>query len=203
VLTAVSGVVDAASFLSLGQVFVANMTGNVVFVGLAIAGAPGFSIVSSLAALAGFLAGAALGGAAEDRLGPDRARLLRAATATELALLAVALVVVAIAGSDLPRGVADGVVVVAALAMGVQSTTARRLKVFDLNTVVLTMTLTGAAAELRHGDRFAILRRALAAGAMIAGAALGAFLVLQVSTEAALGLAVALLALVAGTVRPP
>ena len=41
ILTAVSGVVDAVSILSLGRVFVANMTGNVVFVGFAIAGAPG------------------------------------------------------------------------------------------------------------------------------------------------------------------
>jgi hypothetical protein len=30
-LTVVTGVVDAASYLSLGHVFVANMTGNVVF----------------------------------------------------------------------------------------------------------------------------------------------------------------------------
>ena len=41
ILTAVSGVVDAVSILSLGRVFVANMTGNVVFVGFAIAGGAG------------------------------------------------------------------------------------------------------------------------------------------------------------------
>ena len=35
------GVVDAVSILSLGRVFVANMTGNVVFVGFALAGASG------------------------------------------------------------------------------------------------------------------------------------------------------------------
>ena len=44
VLTVVTGVVDAVSILSLGRVFVANMTGNVVFVGFAIAGASGFSL---------------------------------------------------------------------------------------------------------------------------------------------------------------
>jgi hypothetical protein len=40
-LTATTGVVDAVSILSLGRVFVANMTGNVVFVGFALVGAPG------------------------------------------------------------------------------------------------------------------------------------------------------------------
>ena len=61
-LTANTGVVDAVSILSLGRVFVANMTGNVVFVGFAVAGAPGFSLSASLWALAGFVAGAYAGG---------------------------------------------------------------------------------------------------------------------------------------------
>ena len=58
VLTGVTGIVDAVSILGLGRVFVANMTGNVVFIGFALAGAPGFSVTGSFSALAGFLAGA-------------------------------------------------------------------------------------------------------------------------------------------------
>src|SRR5213592_2133304 len=73
VLTVLTGVVDAVSILSLGRVFVANMTGNVVFVGFALAGASGFSLSASVSALAGFLVGAALGGAAVERLGAHRA----------------------------------------------------------------------------------------------------------------------------------
>src|SRR5689334_10344302 len=61
-LTVVTGLVDAVSILRLGRVFVANMTGNVVFVAFAAAGAPGFSLVASLIALAGFLVGAVAGG---------------------------------------------------------------------------------------------------------------------------------------------
>jgi uncharacterized protein DUF1275 len=38
-LTIVTGVVDAVAYLRLGHVFVANMTGNVVFLGFAAAGA--------------------------------------------------------------------------------------------------------------------------------------------------------------------
>ena len=37
-LTAVTGLVDAVSYLALGHVFTANMTGNVVFLGFALAG---------------------------------------------------------------------------------------------------------------------------------------------------------------------
>jgi len=47
-LTVVSGIVDAVSYLGLGHVFTANMTGNVVLVGFGIAGAPGFSVTASL-----------------------------------------------------------------------------------------------------------------------------------------------------------
>ena len=60
-MTLVTGLVDAFSYLLLGHVFVANMTGNVVFLGFALAGAPGFSVVASLAALASFASGALLG----------------------------------------------------------------------------------------------------------------------------------------------
>src|SRR4051812_49887058 len=76
VLTVLTGVVDAVSILSLGRVFVANMTGNVVFVGFALAGAPGFSLGASLSALGGFLVGAGVGGLAVDRLGSSRGRLV-------------------------------------------------------------------------------------------------------------------------------
>lgn len=80
--------------------------------------------------------------------------------------------------------------------MGAQNAAVRQLKVFDLTTTVLTMTLTGIAADMRQRDRFAIVRRMLAVGAMLAGAVLGAVLVLEVSNVAALGLATALLAVV-------
>ena len=45
-LTVVTGLVDAFSYLCLGHVFVANMTGNVVFLGFALSGAGAISIVA-------------------------------------------------------------------------------------------------------------------------------------------------------------
>src|SRR5204862_2147685 len=82
-LTVVTGLVDAVSYLTLGHVFVANMTGNVVFLGFALAGASGFSIAASLVALAAFALGAMAGGHLNSRLGAHRGRLLAAATGVE------------------------------------------------------------------------------------------------------------------------
>jgi uncharacterized membrane protein YoaK (UPF0700 family) len=62
VATAVTGVVDAVSFLALGHVFTANMTGNVVFLGFAFTGAPGLSIPYSSLSLLAFFVGALMGG---------------------------------------------------------------------------------------------------------------------------------------------
>jgi uncharacterized membrane protein YoaK (UPF0700 family) len=63
ILTGVTGLVDAVSYLKLGHVFVANMTGNVVFLGFAVADAADFTISASLIAIAAFMAGALAGGA--------------------------------------------------------------------------------------------------------------------------------------------
>jgi uncharacterized membrane protein YoaK (UPF0700 family) len=62
VLTVTTGLVDAVSVLGLGRVFTANMTGNVVFLGFAAVGVPGFSVARAVVALAGFMVGALLGG---------------------------------------------------------------------------------------------------------------------------------------------
>jgi hypothetical protein len=56
-MTLVTGLVDAFSYLVLGHVFVANMTGNVVLLGFALVGAPGFSIAASIAAIAALESG--------------------------------------------------------------------------------------------------------------------------------------------------
>jgi uncharacterized membrane protein YoaK (UPF0700 family) len=196
-LTVVTGVVDAVSILRLGRVFVANMTGNVVFTGFALVGVPGFALTASLAALAGFLAGALLGGLLASRLGRDRALLLRAGAAAELVLVAGAL---ALTAGPLDAATRDGMAALLAVAMGIQNAVARRLAVPDLTTTVLTMTLTGIAADVRAKDHGlgGLSRRVLAVVTMLAGGAVGALLVLHASTAAALGLAAGVLALVTG-----
>src|SRR3974390_2779455 len=107
ILTVVTGLVDAVSILSLGRVFVANMTGNVVFVAFALAGAPGFSLSASLFALLGFLVGAVIGGPFEAKLKAHRGRLLFVGTTFELTCVTIGLVVVAASGTPLSRAAQD------------------------------------------------------------------------------------------------
>lgn len=195
-LTIVTGVVDAVSILQLGRVFVANMTGNVVFVGFAVAGAPGFSLSASLVALAGFVVGAGLGGPLIRRFGSKHAKLLAVAVTIELALVLAALLLAAVAVRPLPGGVKDAMAGLLAIAMGLQNATARMLAVPDLTTTVLTMALTGIAADIRSGSRTAITRRVLSVVTMFGGAVAGAELVLHGEVTAALGVAVGILCLV-------
>jgi uncharacterized membrane protein YoaK (UPF0700 family) len=192
-LTIVTGVVDAVSILALGRVFVANMTGNVVFVGFAIAGAPGFSLSASLAALAGFLIGAFAGGRVIVPLS-NRAVLLRSTVATQSVLVAAALVIALAVGTPFGEGARDGMAALLAIAMGLQNSTARKLAVPDLTTTVLTMTLTGIAADAHDAAHAPVIaRRALAVATMLAGGVCGALLVLEVSAAAALAVATGLL----------
>jgi uncharacterized membrane protein YoaK (UPF0700 family) len=196
VLTVATGVVDAVSILALGRVFIANMTGNVVFIGFALAGAPGFSLAASLLALAGFLLGAAAGGPVVARFRQSRGRLLAVVTTTELVLLAGAVVIAAVSGEPFAATPRNLIVLVAATALGLQNAAARELAVPDATTTVLTMTLTGFAADLRQRNGQVLLRRLLAVGAMLLGAFAGAALVLRESASWALALALLLVAVV-------
>jgi uncharacterized membrane protein YoaK (UPF0700 family) len=83
------------------------------------------------------------------------------------------------------------VIALLALAMGLQNATARRLAVPDLTTTVLTLTLTGLAADSRWagGGSPRPLMRIAAVVTMFAGAVAGATLVLRFSTSAVIGLA--------------
>jgi uncharacterized membrane protein YoaK (UPF0700 family) len=196
-LTLFTGLVDAVSILALGRVFVANMTGNVVFIAFAVAGAAGFSLASSLAALAGFVAGAGAGGRLIRRFGSDRALLLAVGSGMELLFVVAALLVIIVSGSA--PSAAGQAVAAAGLAVGtgLQNAVVRRLAVPDLTTTVLTMTLTGIAADIRAGKPSpAFTRRVLAVVTMFAGAVIGAVLVLHVDATVALVVATAVLAVV-------
>ncbi len=177
-LTVVTGLVDAVSYLGLGHVFAANMTGNIVLLGFGVAGAGGLPVVAPIVSLLAFLLGAAAGGRLAARLA-DRhpvhvARALLAETT-----LAVAAIVVAIV-ADVHAATASGDVVIALLAfsMGIRNATVRRIGVPDLTTTVLTLTLTGLAEESRlaGGSGNGTVRRIAATVAMFGGAVAGALL---------------------------
>lgn len=196
-LTFVTGLVDAYSYLRLGHVFVANMTGNVVFFAFALAGAKGFSILASVLALAAFATGALLGGRIGSRHSSRRQRMLAVGTTLECALVTAALIVSAVS-HPWPEWVHYVIIVLLAVGLGVQNAGARRLGVRDLTTTVLTLTIVGIAADSRlargrgsHGGR-----RLLAVFTMGLGALVGSLLTLRVGTELPFGVGVAVLLVV-------
>jgi uncharacterized membrane protein YoaK (UPF0700 family) len=177
-LTFSTGLVDAVSYLGLGRVFTANMTGNIVLLGFGIAGSGGLPVVAPLVSLAAFLAGSAAGGVLAARTGDRRAEHFARALWIELGLV-LATAIVATLVHVRPSAVSgDVVIALLALAMGVRNATVRRLAVPDLTTTVLTMTLTGLAADSRiaGGSGHGSGRRIAAVLAMLLGAVAGALL---------------------------
>jgi len=196
VLTFTTGLVDAVSYLGLGHVFTANMTGNIVFLGFGIAGSGGLPVLAPLISLAAFLLGAGGGGVLADRIGHRHRQHVARALAIEVSLLAVAAVLAAAVDVRPNTASADVVIALLAFAMGVRNATVRRIGVPDLTTTVLTMTLTGLAADspLAAGDGRGSVRRTAAVVAMFSGALAGALLLktsLVLPIVAAAGLALA------------
>jgi uncharacterized membrane protein YoaK (UPF0700 family) len=198
-LTVVTGLVDAVSYLLLGKVFVANMTGNVVFLGFALAGARGFSPAASVLALAGFASGALAWGRLQ-REPKHRGHTLLLATSAEAALFAVSLILAAAAPHPSATAVRYPLIVLLGLAMGTQNAAVRALKVPDLTTTVLTMIITGIAADAPLGESAAAAsgRRLVAVVAMLLGALFGALLVLHTKEWVAIAVPFALVVVITG-----
>jgi uncharacterized membrane protein YoaK (UPF0700 family) len=200
-MTLVTGLVDAFSYLVLGHVFVANMTGNVVLLGFALAGAPGFSISASGLAIVSFALGALLGGHIGSRRGQNRGRLLSTATGIQSVLFAASVVLAALGGDPVTSGYRYTLIVVLAFAMGIQNAAARKLAVPDLTTTVLTLTITGMAADssATGGKGSKAGRRSIAVAAMLGGALVGAVLVLHAQIFYPLLIALVVIAIVAAS----
>lgn len=179
VLTILSGLLDAASYLGLGHVFTANMTGNIVVLGFAAAGAPGFSAPACLASLAAFLVGAGAAGRLSPQLRSRRAQLLTT-LAVETVMVAAAVVVAAVAGGAGRAGVRYALIILLALAMGMRNATVRRIAIPDMTTTVLTLTLTGLAFDMARGVFTSqTTRRVVSVTTMLLGAYVGALLLLH------------------------
>jgi len=181
-LSATTGLVDAASVLGLGKVFTANMTGNVVFLGFAAAGTPGFKVIPSVLALAAFMAGAwGAGHLARAHVERALGRWLMWAAVAEAALLWIAaLIALDIdVAAQAPKAGVMAVIALTGFAMGLRNATVRQLKVPDLTTTVLTLTITGIAADQVGGRTPNFARRFGAVLSIFAGAAVGALLLMH------------------------
>lgn len=180
-LSMTTGMVDAASVLGLGKVFTANMTGNVVFLGFAATGTPGFHALSYVVALLAFLAGAVGAGHVGKRQeGRPVPHWLTVVAVMEAVLLwsAAAVATSFDVAAQAPEPRLHAIIALTGLAMGLRNGTVRQLKVPDLTTTVLTLTLTGLAADsgLAGGGSPNWGRRIASVVAIFLGAALGALL---------------------------
>ena len=198
-MTVVTGLVDAVSFLSLGRVFTANMTGNVVILAFATARVPGLSIARSSTALLSFLLGALFGGRIMSRAGAgSQVRFAAQAFLLEDAFLfAASLCAIGYKANLLEHSFQSfPLIALTAVAMGARNAAVRKLAIPDLTTTVLTLTITGIGADssIANGNNPRLARRVEAVVAMFSGAALGA-LVINYSISAALWLATAISAL--------
>lgn len=181
-LSVTTGLVDAISVLGLGKVFTANMTGNVVFLGFAASGAPGFKIAPYVFAIASFMVGALAGGrVGKHHAGSPLRRWLLIAASIEAVLLWIAAGVAI--GFDVASQTPDTsvyiIIALTGVAMGFRNATIRQLKVPDLTTTVLTLTITGLAADssIAGGANPNWVRRIGSVAAIFLGAAIGAYLV--------------------------
>jgi uncharacterized membrane protein YoaK (UPF0700 family) len=197
-VTLVSGLNDAVSYLGLGHVFTANMTGNIVVLGFAAAAAPGFSVRAILTSIGVFLVGAVLAGAMARRIESRRTLLLRALWIE--ALFTTGAAVAAGLGPSIGSGWQRyTMIALLAFAMGVRNSMVRRLSVADVTTTVLTGTLTGLAADstLAGGNTERAGRRVAAVVTMFVGALVGALLLRHVNAVWPLGISAGVVALTA------
>jgi uncharacterized membrane protein YoaK (UPF0700 family) len=195
-LTFATGIIDIASVLGPGRVFCANMTGNVFLLGVAVTGAGPSPLAMGLLALGGFVIGATIGG-----------RLTKSADLADARRgFGVEIAQMGLAGTAAFGGAPIGVVIFfLGAAMGTRNAVVRKLAVPDLTTTVLTLTVTGLAADssLAGGTNPRWTRRLLSILALFGGGAVGA-LVLRAGLPwvIAVALAVDVAAVTVLTSRP-
>jgi uncharacterized membrane protein YoaK (UPF0700 family) len=178
-LTVSTGVIDADSYLALDHVFTGNMTGNVLFIGFALAGVAGIPFVNNVIALLGFVAGTIVGGRI---VGRGHAKGLPRVSAWMLlagGLLAIALATTWTILGQLPTPVLFVVTFLLASVMGSQVSAVKPIGHSDVTTIVVTNTLANLARDSRlaGGKHENWMPRLLAVLAMGVGGAVGALVI--------------------------
>jgi len=196
-LTFATGIVDAVSVLVLGHVFVANMTGNVIFLGFWFVPHSGVDLTAAIVAFVSFLAGTVLGGRLARHIDSEVRLWLTVALGAEVVVL-LTLSILAGAGV-LNYHDNTKLILIAGLALtfGRQNATARQFGIQELSTTVLTSTIVGLGFDSRlaggtgHREklRYSVVVT-MCAGALV-GASMTRFTVAPVIALAAVVVAVA------------
>ncbi|MBW0013854.1 YoaK family protein [Mycobacterium sp.] len=198
-LTFATGLADSISILILGHVFVANMTGNVIFLGFWLAPRTSIDLTAVVVALPTFICTTIVSGRLSRHFGERTRPWITTVLATEIALLAVLSILCGtgvLHYHDNSKLIAIGVL---SVTFGLQHSSARQFGIQELSTTVLTSTIvslgldshlaggTGAREKLRFSVVFTMCAGALA------GATMSRFFVAPVFAVTAVVIALSLL----------
>src|SRR2546426_10982579 len=163
-LTASSGAIDAISFLALGKVFSAFMTGNIAFLGLRLAGASGPGVVAIFSSMLAFAAGVYLSTRIVKHSSDAGIWPQRVTVALSVSLIPhAAFLAVWFATNGQPSiDVAHVLLGLWGLAMGMQSAAVRTLHVEGVFTTAATATVIFLAGDLTNWSATVVERRRLA-----------------------------------------
>ena len=197
-LTFATGLVDAISVLVLGHVFVANMTGNVIFLGFWFVPHSGIDMTAAVVAFVSFLVGTVVGGRFARHLDYEVRVWITAALGTEVVLLATLSI---LAGTGVLNYHDNGkLILIAGLAVtfGAQNAAARQFGIQELSTTVLTSTIVGIGVDSRLAGgtgkreklRYSVVLTMC--GGAVVGATMSRFTVAPVIALAALAVAASL-----------
>ncbi|WP_407552254.1 YoaK family protein [Streptomyces sp. Pv4-95] len=202
-LTTVTGLVDSVSYLVLGKVFVANMAGNLIFVGFGLS-AVGTAVTPSAVAIGAFLVGCVAGGRAVQSLAHHRGWLLcgSATVVVVLVVIAVALLWGVDEGGTVPSARRWAAIAALACGMGFQAALTRQVNLKDMRTIVATLTFTAVAADskLAGGRGRGVTSGVVSVLTVVFGAFCGGLLLRVGDVRAPLLLAIALLLIAAAMV---
>jgi uncharacterized membrane protein YoaK (UPF0700 family) len=201
-LTFATGIVDAVSVLALGHIFVANMTGNVIFLGFWFVPHSGIDLTAAIVAFVSFLAGTVLGGRFARHIDSEVRLWLTVALGAEVVVL-LTLSILAGAGV-LNYHDNTKLILTAGLAVtfGSQNATARLFGIQELSTTVLTSTIVGLGfdSRLAGGSGHREKLRYSVVVTMCAGAVAGATIT-RFTVAPAIALAAAVVAVSAAIFR--
>jgi uncharacterized membrane protein YoaK (UPF0700 family) len=194
-LTFATGVVDAISVLVLGHVFVANMTGNVIFLGFWFVPRSGVDLTAAIVAFVSFLSGTVLGGRLARHLDEEVRHWLAVALGVEVVVLVTLSILAGTGVLDYHNNTKLILIAGMATTFGSQNATARQFGIQELSTTVLTSTIVGIGFDSRlaggtgHREKLRYSVVLIMCGGAVIGATLTRFTVAPVIALAALPVA--------------